>query len=81
MKILKFGALWCPGCLVMNKIWSEITSEYGNIEIENYDIDIDEEKATEYNVTDNIPLYIFVSKDGKELKRLIGEQKKKLLLI
>ena len=43
MKILKFNAIWCSGCIVMKKIMKEIEEEYPNIEIESYDYDIDEE--------------------------------------
>ena len=24
MKIVKIGAMWCPGCLVMKKIWNNM---------------------------------------------------------
>ena len=27
MKIIKIGAIWCPGCLVMKKVWNNITSD------------------------------------------------------
>lgn len=79
MKILKFGAIWCPGCLVMSKVWNEILSEY-DLEIENYDIDIDENICEKYNVDDTLPVYIFLNKKGNEIERLIGEQTKDKLI-
>ena len=27
MKVLKFGAVWCPECLVMRPLWEEIEKE------------------------------------------------------
>ena len=28
MKIIKVGAIWCPGCLVMKKVWNNILKDY-----------------------------------------------------
>ena len=28
MRIIKIGAIWCPGCLVMKKVWNNILKEY-----------------------------------------------------
>lgn len=79
MKILKFGAVWCPGCLVMSKIWSEIISEY-DIDIENYDIDLDEEECDKWQIGDTLPVYIFLDNNNEEVERLIGEQQKSKLI-
>ena len=79
MKILKFGAIWCPGCLSMSKIWNDIVSN-NDIEIEDYDIDFDEDVCENYEIGDILPVYIFMDKDNNELERLIGEQNKKFLL-
>ena len=73
MKILKFGAVWCPGCLVMSKTWSTLISEY-DLDIENYDIDYDEDVCEKWNVDDTLPVYIFLDKNGNEIERLIGEK-------
>lgn len=78
MKILKFGAIWCPGCLSMSKIWNDIITNY-DIEILDYDIDMDEEICEKYKIGDILPVYIFMDKDNNELERLIGEQKKDVL--
>ena len=61
MKILKFGAVQCPGCLSMSKIWNDIVFN-NDIEIEDYDIDFDEEKCDKYEIGDILPVYIFASK-------------------
>lgn len=71
MQIIKFSALWCPACLIMNNRINKIANKY-NIEIIEYDYDIDEEKKEEYNIKNILPV-IILQKDGKEVKRLIGE--------
>ena len=45
MKVIKIGAIWCGGCLVMNKIWKALTSKY-NFSYEELDYDMDEEEAS-----------------------------------
>ena len=72
MKIIKIGALWCPGCLIVNKALKEVKKEY---DIEVIDKDYDMDDIEEYNVGDILPVFIFM-KDGKEVKRLVGEHKK-----
>ena len=76
MKILKFNAIWCSGCIVMKKIMKEIEEEYPNIEIESYDYDIDEEMVKKYNIGDIIPVLVFLDKNNNEIGRLIGEKRK-----
>ena len=72
MKIVKVGALWCPGCIVMNKSWDKLKEKYTNITFENLDLDFDFEETEKYDVGDTLPVIIFL-KDGKEYKRLVGE--------
>ena len=74
MKIIRINALWCAGCLSMKKIWKEIENEYPNLDIENYDYDMDKEKVERYNVGKILPVIIFQKKD-REI-RLIGEKSK-----
>ena len=45
MKIIRINAMWCGGCLSMHKIWDKISKEYPNIEIINYDYDMDMGKS------------------------------------
>ena len=40
MKIIKINAMWCSGCLSMKKIWKEIKEEYPNLNIVEYDYDL-----------------------------------------
>ncbi len=71
MKIIKIGALWCPGCLLINNSINKIKEEYG-LEIVEYDYDFDME-VEEYDVGSVLPVLIFI-KDKKEVSRLTGER-------
>lgn len=79
MKVLKFGAIWCPGCLVMKPIWKEIETENPNLQTEYYDVDKDKEIVKQYNLTD-YPTFIFLDKANKEIHREEGELSKRELL-
>ena len=79
MKIIKIGAMWCPGCLVMNKIWNNIKNNY-EIDILELDYDMDSDKVASYNVGQILPVIIFVSSKGEELERLIGEEKENVIV-
>lgn len=72
MKVVKINAVWCSGCLIMNKIWKNILKKY-NIETINLDIDIDENEVEKYNVGNVLPVFIFY-KDDREVARIIGEK-------
>lgn len=79
MKIIKIGAIWCPGCLVMKKIWKNITSKK-ELDILELDYDIDNEEVSKYNVGNILPVVIFLDDNNNELERLIGEQKEEKIL-
>ncbi|PIR07150.1 MAG: hypothetical protein COV55_01825 [Candidatus Komeilibacteria bacterium CG11_big_fil_rev_8_21_14_0_20_36_20] len=79
MKVLKFGAVWCPGCLVMKPRWVEIEKEHPWLETKYYDYDQDSEKIKEYKIGDKLPVFIFLDKQAQELLRLVGEVSKKEL--
>lgn len=79
MKIVKIGAIWCGGCLVMNKIWENLKKNYPNIEFISYDYDMNEEEVKKYNVGDILPVFIFY-KDGIEVNRINGEVKENILI-
>ena len=48
MKIIRIGAIWCPGCLVMNKIWNKISKD-NSLEIVSLDYDMDSEEVEKRN--------------------------------
>ena len=71
MKVVKISAIWCPACLIMNNRINKIKDKY-NLDIIEYDYDIDEEEIEKYNVGKTLPVMIFI-KDDIEIKRLVGE--------
>lgn len=75
MKVVKINAIWCSGCLIMNKIWNKVLKEY-DIETINLDYDMDEEEALSYSPGNILPVFIFYSGE-KEVKRVIGEKSEK----
>jgi len=73
MKIVKLSAIWCPACLVMKSVWKKIEEEFSDLDITNYDYDMNKEEVLLYNVGNILPVTIILSDDKKELERLIGE--------
>ena len=71
MKLIKIGAIWCSGCLVMNNVISKMLKNY-SVDYQEYDIDMDEEGASSYNPGDILPVFI-VMKDNQEVHRFSGE--------
>ncbi|MFZ2664264.1 MAG: thioredoxin family protein [Patescibacteria group bacterium] len=80
MKVLKFGAVWCSGCLVMRPLWEEIEKEMPELVTEYFDFDKDKEMISKYNIDRTLPVFIFIDKDGNELLRLTGEVEKEKLI-
>lgn len=80
MKVLKFGAVWCPGCLVMKPRWKEIETENSWLETEYHDFDQDKEVVEKYQITEVLPVFVFLDKDGNEFLRLDGEIDKAKLI-
>lgn len=72
MKIIKIGAIWCGGCLVMQKVWNNIKIKYPNLEIISLDYDVDSEEVEKYQIGEYLPVIIFF-KDDVEMKRVNGE--------
>jgi thiol-disulfide isomerase/thioredoxin len=81
MKILKFGAIWCNGCLVMRPRMAEIEKENPWLKTEYYDFDQDKELVKKFNVESGVlPVFVFLNKENQEILRLSGEVEKKELL-
>lgn len=76
MKVLKFGTEWCAGCLVMRPRWKEIEGELPWLETQYFDFDQDKEAVDKYKIDQNLPVFIFLDKDGQEITRLSGEPSK-----
>jgi thiol-disulfide isomerase/thioredoxin len=79
MKVIKFGAVWCSGCLVMGPRWKEIEKDNPWLVTEYYDVDEQYQIAEKYLLTD-YPAFIFLDKKGQEINRLYGEVEKKELI-
>jgi len=79
MKILKFGAVWCPGCIIMKPRFLEIEKEFPWLETEYFDVDERQDLVKQYKLED-FPAFIFLDKNGNEFKRLYGEIEKEELI-
>lgn len=81
MKILKFGAIWCNGCLVMRPRMAEIEKENPWLKTEYFDFDKDKDAVNKYAIDSGVlPVFVFLDKDDKEILRLSGEVEKKDLI-
>lgn len=81
MKVIKFGAVWCNGCLVMKPRLAEIEAENPWLETEYVDFDENKELVTKYKIDSGVlPVFIFIDKNNQEILRLSGEIEKKELL-
>ena len=80
MKVLKFGAVWCSGCLVMKPRWKEIEGELPSLQTQYFDFDVDKEMVEKYKIDESLPAFIFLDKEGNEFLRLNGEVEKDELL-
>ncbi|MFA7076726.1 MAG: thioredoxin domain-containing protein [Candidatus Izemoplasmatales bacterium] len=78
MKIIRVTAMWCMSCLVMKKTWGKVFGKYPDIIIEDYDFDDDEEFLSKYNLSEVLPVLIFIENDT-EVLRVLGEKSEKQL--
>lgn len=80
MKVLKFGAMWCQGCLVMKPRWEEIEKDNDWLETEYFEYDDCPDEVAKYKVGNALPVFIFLDKNGEEIFRLKGEISKEQLV-
>jgi thiol-disulfide isomerase/thioredoxin len=80
MKVLKFGAVWCSGCLVMKPRFKEIEEKNTWLETEYYDFDTEKNIVEKFNINNTLPTFVFLDKEDKEFLRLNGEVSKEKLL-
>ena len=88
LKVIKIGAEWCPGCVVMKPRWAEIEKELPELKTEYFDADEHKELLKKYEVK-NLPAFIFLDQNEnvivkkeeevskEELLRIIQENKDK----
>lgn len=74
MRLIKIGAVWCPACLIMNSKVNKIANKL-NIQVIEYDYDIDSEEVKKYNIGSILPVMIL--EEDKEIDRLVGEHSDK----
>lgn len=77
MKILYFGAVWCPACLIMKPVIKKTADNNSNIEVIYYDYDMDEDMVIKMKVGRILPEMIILDQNDKEIKRIIGEKTKR----
>ena len=63
----------------MKKIWSKILNDYPSLEVVELDYDMDNEEVLKYNPGKVLPVVIFLSEDGNEIERIIGEMSENTL--
>lgn len=78
MELIKISAIWCPSCLIMEKIWQELKQDLPKIDFISYDYDLDDESET-YQVGETLPV-IILKNNEEELIRFVGEKTKQELL-
>lgn len=79
MKFVKITAMWCPSCLIMNDLITDIINEY-NFELMSYDFDLDQDIVSKYNIGNILPVLIKIDEEGNEIKRITGEHSKKEII-
>lgn len=79
MKFVKITAMWCPSCLIMNDLITDIINEY-NFELMSYDFDLDQDIVSKYNIGNILPVLIKTDEEGNEIKRITGEHSKKEII-
>jgi len=78
MKVIKIGAEWCSGCLVMKPRWQKIEKQLPWLKTEYYDFDEDEKKIKKLGINvQKLPVFIFLHDNEKEIRRLNGEMSEK----
>jgi thiol-disulfide isomerase/thioredoxin len=73
MKVLKFGAVWCSGCLVMKPRWKKIEEDNPRLKTEYHDFDNDKKMVEKYKIDRTLPTFVFLDNQENEILRLNGE--------
>jgi len=74
MEVLKIGADWCSGCLIMRPRWKEIEQENPWLKTRYLDYDADHDEVSKFTIDkERLPIFIFFGRNGNELLRLNGE--------
>lgn len=78
--IVDFSATWCPPCKQLKPIFEKLAEEFkGRINFVTIDVDENPELSQSYAVQ-NIPMMVFLNKDGQIQNTLVGFQTREQLL-
>ena len=78
--IVDFSATWCPPCQQLKPIFEKLAEDFrGRITFVTIDVDDNPDLAQAYGVT-NIPMMVFINKDGQIQSTLVGFQNRDQLL-
>lgn len=80
MKVLKFGAIWCSGCLIMKPRWQEIEKELPGLKTQYIEYEAKHPLVIKYGIDKQLPVFVFLNNNEKELIRLEGEVSKQRIL-
>jgi thioredoxin 1 len=76
--LLDFSASWCGPCKALEPVIAQLNEQYaGRAEIKKIDIDHNRDLAVQMGIQSVPTLIVF--KDGQEMQRLIGMQRKDVL--
>ena len=70
LKVIKFSAVWCGPCQMMNPIFDRVAESMEDVEFIKVDIDDDPGMATDYNIR-SVPTIVF-EKDGVAVDSMVG---------
>lgn len=73
LKIIKFGAVWCGPCRMLQPLWDQLVDDIHDVEFVSIDIDKEPELAKQYHVS-AVPTMLFI-KDDKVVDSMIGLHK------
>lgn len=78
MRVIKIGAQWCSGCVVMRPRWKKVEEKNPWLVTEYYDYDESPEIIEKYGLEEaKLPTFILLDKNDVEIERKAGEMSKK----
>lgn len=81
MKVIKIGATWCNGCIIMAPRFKEIEAENPWLDTQYYDFDLNAEEIEHLQIdVEKLPTFIFLDNNGNEIERITGEIEKNVLV-
>ena len=75
---LKFTATWCRPCKEIEPVFHDLSAKYKKSSFISIDVDEFEDVAAKYTVM-ALPLFVVVDKHTKQIDKLMGKDKEKLI--